>query len=198
MTQDIIIQRGFSDEQREQVAALYWTAFAQKLEPIFRQREPALRVIAESLNPQYSFVALAGDQVAGVAGFKDAHGSLLDLTPAAMTRTFGFVGGWLRLLGLLIFARPVQPGVLLMDGIVVNAELRGGGIGSRLLDAIVDYGREQGCDSIRLDVVDTNPRARQLYERKGFVAVAEQRYPYLRSIFGFSGAATMHKALRER
>jgi ribosomal protein S18 acetylase RimI-like enzyme len=194
---NISIQRGFSDAQREQVAALYWTAFAQKLEPIFRQREPALRVIAASLKPDYSFVALAGEQVAGVAGFKDAQGSLLDLTPAAMTRAFGFVGGWLRLLGLSIFARAAQPGVLLMDGIVVNAELRGGGIGSHLLDAIVAYGREQGYSSVRLDVVDTNPRARQLYERKGFVVVAEQRYLYLRPIFGFSGAATMLNTCKE-
>ena len=49
--------------------------------------------------------------------------------------------------------------------------------------------------AMRLDVVDTNPRARQLYERKGFVAVSSNTYPLTQRFFGFSGSTTMMKTV---
>ena len=55
-----------------------------------------------------------------------------------------------------------------MDGICVDETARGQGIGSLLLDAITDEARSQGLRFVRLDVIDANPRAKALYERKGF------------------------------
>jgi RimJ/RimL family protein N-acetyltransferase len=46
---------------------------------------------------------------------------------------------------------------------------------------------------VRLDVIDTNPRARALYERKGFVATGEQKLGPLKPVFGFSSATTLIK-----
>ncbi|NDJ53018.1 MAG: GNAT family N-acetyltransferase, partial [Chloroflexi bacterium] len=90
---------------------------------------------------------------------------------------------------------PLETGTLLMDGIVVDGSMRGQGIGSRLLDAILDYARMHDYEKVRLDVVDTNPRARALYERKGFVEVRTERYPILKPIFGFAGSATMLRTI---
>jgi ribosomal protein S18 acetylase RimI-like enzyme len=152
-------------------------------------------VIADSMDGRHAFTATVDGRLAGIAGYKDAAGSLLDIGPAAMTRIFGFFGGWARLLALSVFARPVEPGVLLMDGIVVDKMQRSGGIGTRLLDAVIGHAAAHGYHAVRLDVVDTNPRARSLYERAGFVPVDAQRTPYLRWLFGFSGVTTMHRVL---
>ena len=51
--------------------------------------------------------------------------------------------------------------------IFVVAEARGRGVGSALLDALVELAREQGHRALSLSVNRQNP-ARRLYERKGF------------------------------
>jgi ribosomal protein S18 acetylase RimI-like enzyme len=69
--------------------------------------------------------------------------------------------------------------------------MRGKGIGTRLLESVFDFARTEGFSSVRLDVVDTNPGARRLYERMGFVPVKTGHYPYLRRVMGFSAGTTM-------
>ena len=71
-----------------------------------------------------------------------------------------------------------------MDGIVVADSHRGQGIGTALLQRIVDYGKAQQFNRVRLDVIDTNTSARKLYQRFGFKVTKEESYPYL-SILGF-------------
>ncbi|MEO1443817.1 MAG: GNAT family N-acetyltransferase, partial [Chloroflexota bacterium] len=171
-------------------------AFHQKLAPIFRNDEKALAVLREALDPNYAIVALHEDRLVGIAGFKDRNGNLVDIQPHHMTQVFGWFGGWIRLLGLVLFYRDFEEGVLLMDGIVVDASMRGKGVGSQLLDAVIQYAADNGFAHVRLDVIDTNPRARKLYERKGFTAVDEQTYPLMKRFFGFSGSTTMLKEIQ--
>ena len=82
-----------------------------------------------------------------------------------------------------------------MDGIAVAPDMRGQGIGARLLDLITDYAADQQFETIRLDVVDTNPQARKLYERKGFVATKTEQFEWLRWLLGFGAVTTMVKSL---
>jgi ribosomal protein S18 acetylase RimI-like enzyme len=77
----------------------------------------------------------------------------------------------------------------------VAADARGRGIGTAPLTAAVALARQQGFGQLRLDVVDTNPRARALYERLGFVALRTQRTPFLRRWLGFGAVTRMEKRL---
>jgi len=54
----------------------------------------------------------------------------------------------------------------------VAPESRGRGIGTRVLEALVEVAREGGYRAISLSVETDNP-ARRLYERAGFVRVAD-------------------------
>ena len=56
--------------------------------------------------------------------------------------------------------------------IAVASESRGRGVGGRLLDALVDVARDEGHRAVSLSVEPDNP-ARRLYERAGFVRVAD-------------------------
>jgi ribosomal protein S18 acetylase RimI-like enzyme len=78
-----------------------------------------------------------------------------------------------------------------MDGIVVDSQFRGLGIGSKLLDAIIEYAGENEFETVRLDVIESNPRAKKLYESKGFVVTKKEYFPYLNSLIGFSSSETM-------
>lgn len=65
------------------------------------------------------------------------------------------------------------PGTYYVSSVTVAPEARGLGIGSRLLEAGAEGGREKGFDAISLLVADGNPRAKALYERIGYAAHGE-------------------------
>ena len=52
-----------------------------------------------------------------------------------------------------------------------------------------------GLSRVRLDVIDTNPRARALYERNGFQAIETDEFGPFEHLFGFSSATRMEKQL---
>ena len=80
-----------------------------------------------------------------------------------------------------------------MDGIVVRADRRGRGIGTKLVFRLFDVALAHNKRVVRLDVVDTNPAARRLYERLGFVELNTEKVPFLRRVMGFSAATTMER-----
>jgi ribosomal protein S18 acetylase RimI-like enzyme len=57
----------------------------------------------------------------------------------------------------------------------VAPECRGEGIGRALLGHLLARSREDGYTRAALDVADSNPRARALYEGMGFRLVATRR-----------------------
>jgi GNAT superfamily N-acetyltransferase len=56
----------------------------------------------------------------------------------------------------------------LLTDLFVEEELRSHGIGSRLLQEVERLARERGQPRIALGVATNNPRARALYERRGY------------------------------
>jgi GNAT superfamily N-acetyltransferase len=50
----------------------------------------------------------------------------------------------------------------------VHREWRGAGVGAALIDGAVNWAKDHGVEMIALSVLDSNPRARALYERLGF------------------------------
>lgn len=190
-----VIQLGFAEAQRLEAAQLYGEAFARKLQPILGSAETRTRLFAAGLNPQCAFTAQTGGQLVGLAGFHHAGRHLVNPSFQTFMKEYGLVSGLLRIgLGALLSRAPKR-GELLMDGITTRAEVRGQGIGSQLLSALSQFGVEHGYRFIRLEVIDTNPRAQQLYERLGFQAVATHHYPWIKNLFGFSAVTTMHKPL---
>ena len=185
------IVRGFDETQRDHVARLFWSAFSGKLGRVLGPEEKALRFIASVLRPDFAFCAVEGEQLLGVAGFKTAEGGLVGGQLSDLTPVYGAFGGLWRGVLLDQLERDLADGQLLMDGIFVDAAARGKGVGTALLDAIIEHGSEVGCHDVRLDVIDTNPRARALYERRGFVASGEVDAWPLHRVFGFRKATTM-------
>jgi ribosomal protein S18 acetylase RimI-like enzyme len=192
----ITIHHGLPDRLRDDAARLYWQAFGGKLGRVLGPQDKAYALLDRVMRGDHAIVALADDgALLGLVGFKSpggafAGGSLVDLigiygTPGALWRA-----------GLLwLLERDLDNDRFLMDGICVADRARGQGVGTALLDAICDEGRSRGYPSVRLDVIDVNPRARALYERQGFVATRTSRIGALRWVFGFSASTTMVRAL---
>ena len=171
---------------------LFWEAFKGKLLTVMKPEEKALRFLDLVADPGHAISAISSDgTLIGVAGFKIKNGSFIGGSFKELCAAYGMIGGFWRGLVLSVLERPLQPGTLLMDGIFVGEAARGQGVGSALLSAIKEKAIVCGCSKVRLDVIDTNPRARALYERRGFIPESTSNTGPLRHIFGFRNATTM-------
>ena len=186
------ITQGFSDTERSQVAKLYWAAFGVKLGRVMGPDQRALRFIEDVLDPTHAICARdEHGSLIGVAGFKTHKGALVDGNWTDMTRHYGWIGAAWRVAFLALLERDTENERFLMDGIFVADAAQGQGVGTALLDAICAEAKARGFAEVRLDVIDTNPRARALYERRGFVAGKVQHLGPLKHIFKFESATVM-------
>ncbi len=68
---------------------------------------------------------------------------------------------------------PEHPGTHWLYGMYVTAEHRGQGVAGQLVEAVVEWARGEGADSLYLHVTDAVPRARAFYLKMGFVETGE-------------------------
>lgn len=194
----IQIERGLRPEHRAHAARGYWHAFVRKLRYPLGPEAKAVAFVKRVLDPSHaiSAVSTAGEFL-GVAGFKTPKGAFVGGDFGDLVSTYGSVSAVFR--GLLISAleRDCEPDTLLMDGIFVEPNARGRGVGTVLLRAIEEHAAVCNLQRIRLDVIDTNLRARALYEREGFCEKSEISLGILSPVFGFSRATEMVKSVGE-
>ena len=194
----IDIDLGLPQTLRGVAAGLYWEAFGRKLGVAIGPRRRGVSVLEHALRADRALVAVSSGELLGLAGFHLGGSSFVGVELGHLTAEFGLGGGVLRAIPLALLERKPNEDELLLDGIVVRSDQRGGGIGMWLLRAAVGLAADNGLGSVRLEVVDTNPRAGRLYAREGFVPVHTVRTPYLRRAMGFSASTTMVKKIRKK
>lgn len=187
------IERGFDEHERVRVGELYWEAFGDKLSAAFRHAATGRDVVTAALRPDRVMVARDGAGPVGLCGFHEAGRGAAHATWAILRDHVGRLEALWALAALSILGRSEREGVLVLDGICVDRAHRGRGIGSALLDAVVEYARHRGLGAVQLSVIDANPRAAELYRRHGFAVVARGSLGPLRHLFGFDGYATMRR-----
>jgi ribosomal protein S18 acetylase RimI-like enzyme len=192
-TGPVTVRRGVPAGAERRAAELYWEAFGRKLGPALNPPDKAVPFIAAHLNADRAVCALLDGQLVGLAGYQLGGRALTGGSASAVLRTYGHLRGLHRLLLLALFERRPARGQLVMDGIAVDPDIRGRGVGSLLIKEVAAVAAEHDCRDIRLDVIDTNPRARALYERLGFTAVRTEHTPYLRGLLGFGALTTMRR-----
>ncbi|MFJ4767563.1 GNAT family N-acetyltransferase [Streptomyces uncialis] len=189
----VTVRRGVPAGAELRAAELYWGAFGRKLGPALNPAGKAVPFLAGHLNTRRTVCALLDERLVGLAGYQHGGQARTGGSARAVLRAYGHLRGLRRLLILALFERHPVHGQLVMDGIAVDPDLRGRGIGSLLIEEVATVAAERGCREIGLEVIDTNPRARALYERRGFTAVRTERTPYLRRLLGFGAVTTMRR-----
>lgn len=190
---DIAIDHGFTDDERDRVAALYWQAFRRKLRPAFASDERGRVILAASLRADRTLVARTGGDVVGMCGYRQNGAGAASITWRMLRRHLSWIAAARAALILGVLARSDVDGVLVLDGICVDGAARGRGTGSALLEAAADHARGQGLRAVRLAVVDTNPRAEALYRRRGFVPIDSGSMGALARVYGFARYTTMER-----
>jgi ribosomal protein S18 acetylase RimI-like enzyme len=180
---------------RSQAGQIYYEAFRRKLQPLVGRPAQTLRVLTAGLNLKMAIGALVDGQLLGLAGLHSREGIFSRVSWRDSLRHLGplygsYAWGMLNLFG---GGAHCPPDHLRIAALAVDAAARGQGLGSRLLEAVCEMAHREGFSAVRLEVVDTNTRARQLYERAGFVVVETHFYPIPRAWLDFSGDYVMVK-----
>lgn len=81
-----------------------------------------------------------------------------------------------RPVGSVMCVRDDAPGTARLRLLLVEPDARGLGIGAQLVGACIDFAREQGYRELVLWTNDVLTSARSIYERYGFVLVAEKAH----------------------
>ncbi|MDO9640714.1 MAG: GNAT family N-acetyltransferase [Pseudotabrizicola sp.] len=190
------VSLGLPEHLKSQAADLYWQAFGGKLGRVMGPEARAHAFLLRVMRADHCFCAVADDgRLLGIAGFKSPQGSFAGGEAQDVQAIYGRIGAaWrCRLLGLL--QSDTDNHRFLIDGICVARDERSRGVGSALLAALMAEAVARGYPAIRLEVIDTNIRARALYERLGFAAFGSETLGPLRHVFGFSRAVTMVRSL---
>lgn len=192
----ITYQRGLPEDLRAQAVALYWQAFGGKLGTVMGPTPKALQFLTRVLRANHAFVALDADgALLGMAGFKTPAGSFAGGEIADIRAIYGSLGAAWRLPLLWMLSDEAAQDHFLLDGICVAPQARGLGIGTALMAAIEDEARACGYAAVRLEVIDSNWRAKALYQRLGYRVEKTHQLGLLRHAFGFRAAIMMVKSV---
>ena len=187
---------GLPPHLRAEAVDLYWQAFGGKLGRVMGPEPLALRFLTRVLRGEHAIVALDDKGgLLGMAGFKTPAGSFAGGEMADVLAIYGKLGAAWRLPLLWMLGHEVDNDRFLLDGICVVRGARGQGIGSALMRAIETEAVARGYEQVRLDVIDSNWRARALYLRLGYAFEKTDDIGLLRFAFGFRSATTMVKPL---
>ncbi|MFC6632270.1 GNAT family N-acetyltransferase [Microbulbifer taiwanensis] len=132
--------------------------------------------------------AVLEDNVVAIGAVRDASQNF-PFTVAALRDIFSFYSplaaarSLTRGLRTELVIQPPKAGAGLIYHLGVAKEQRGRGIGRKLIAELLQTVRARALPVAALDVAESNPRARQLYERLGFSAKSS-RQSRLQSNFG--------------
>lgn len=192
-------------EDAPMLARLYEEAFGSKLHWALGRYAGAMPdlvrdlLLHDQMRLSETLVAELDGQVAGMAVLRRDHTHRPRwLTIWRLVRRY--VKGWRILTATFIMSAMCSnlctPTRSYLESLAVNARYRGQGIGTHLLEKCFEESRRAGKREISLHVVDTNPRAKQLYERMGFRTVRVERFGWIASRWmGFSAQYFMVRPL---
>jgi ribosomal protein S18 acetylase RimI-like enzyme len=193
--ESVELRSGMPEEFRREVAGIVYEAFQQKLAPLIGSPEQGVAILEQALDPALAIIAVCQAKPVGVAGLQYDGRNFINPQRSEFVRQFGSLSGTIRFVMFELFALAYYQRDMYIDVLAVSPAMRGKGIGTLLLNAVFQTAWSKGFRSVSLEVVDTNPEARRLYERVGFVAQHTYPYPYLRGIAGFSASIKMVKPL---
>ena len=174
------------------VATLIYDSFETKFRYTLCPRKKGISFIADSIQGEYGLVAIQESKVVGIGGARTDQGELLQIRFSTWIRTYHIQAIRSFFIGFPFWHERHISGTLTLTSLSVKEEARGQGIGTKIIKEFIHYGSANGFHTLNLEVVNSNPRAKALYDRLGFTTQKYTSIPRPWSFFlGFTGVYEM-------
>jgi ribosomal protein S18 acetylase RimI-like enzyme len=134
-------------------------------------RNLAVPFFATQLVPRFALLATLKKTLVGMAGAKSSSGELLSIRFLPWIRTYRHRALRSFIIGAPFYFEVRDSNVLTLSSLSVSPPLRGKGIGTAMVNEFLRVGKKKGFRAVHLEVINTNVRAKDLYERLGFEVV---------------------------
>ena len=186
----------FSDLFKLRVVDIYFQAFGQKITSLIKQESKAREIIKKSINYDMAFYALDKNKnLLGFLGFQTTEIGFIEFEFSYFKEIFKPIPAFLKWMILRVFRPRVRVNEIRIDSIAVDASQRGNNIGTLLIERFFSFAKLNDFERTYLEVVDTNPRAKKLYERLGFKTKKTVNFYFFTRSAGFSAEDIMYKTL---
>jgi GNAT superfamily N-acetyltransferase len=190
-TKKIKITDKINENQLNQAMDIYYFAFKQKIRPLIKSKEKAIEIYKKGLNADRVFYAVIENNVVGLAGLHYENKNFIDVEYSNLRKHFNPFSSYFIYSIYKLISPKIREDVLRIDSLAVKESVRGFGIGSQLIDKVFQFAKSKGFNEVILEVVDTNPRAKKLYEKVGFKEKRLIKYYFLARSAGFSSEHIM-------
>lgn len=198
---EIRFVKQLTSTQKEEVGIIAYEAFQAKIKYLWlfnKTEKQALDFIRYACVFENGIYALVNDQVYGFIAIDRRKNPFLKYGMKELRCTFGLWGGILRCfyhVFLSLLEKRLKEGEASIQMIAVDQKARGQGLGEQLLNHVFEQEKDKNVSKIYLDVVDTNPKAKKLYEKLGFTTIKTHEYKGLANKAGFKKSFYMCKEL---
>ncbi len=166
----MIIKKGLPEKYKQSAAELLLEAFNEKFIPILGKDKKSIKLIKASIDINNCIYSEKNGNLLGILGITTTKGNFINITFKDLVSIYGLFRAIPKIIKLTMFFFHIPKVNEVYVELVAVADIaRGKGIGSMLFDSLTNLALNKGFRDITLQVVDTNPRARELYERLDFV-----------------------------
>ena len=180
----VVYQKGLPPEFVGPASGLFLSALAEKFVPILGDGPKATKLIRSSIVTSSCFSALENNKLLGVLAVQTENQNFINPGFKGLSTHYGFWGTIVNGFALHLLQHKPKPEELHVEGIAVVDDARGKGVGTKLFEELMSFARTQSFKKITLEVIDTNPRALQLYERLGFTIIKRSKIWPINKIIG--------------
>jgi len=188
---NIEIADSINKNQRIRAIEILYYAFEQKIRALIKSKEKALAIYNKSLKNDQVFYALLDGNVVGLIGLQYGNKTFLELKYRDLRKYFSPLKSYFIYRIYKLTSPKIKDDVLRIDSIAVDKSFRSLGIGTQLINKVFEFAKNKGFKEIILEVINTNPKAKTLYERIGFKEKKIVRYYFLTRSAGFSSEYLM-------
>ncbi|MHB1336796.1 MAG: GNAT family N-acetyltransferase [Candidatus Humimicrobiaceae bacterium] len=189
--QKIKITDKISISQLDHAIEIYYCAFKRKIKALIKSKEKALAIYKKSLNADRVLYAVLDEKVVGIAGLHYDNKNFVEIKYKDLREYFNPIFSYFVYFIYRKMSPELKNDVIRIDSIAVDEDARGQGIGSILIEKVVEFAKDKGFKEVILEVVDTNPKAKKLYEKIGFNEKKLVKFYFTSRVAGFSSEFIM-------
>ncbi len=182
----MIVSKKLPEKHKSSAVDLLLNALGDKFTPILGKNNKAKQLLVLSINIDNCLSVKNETGLLGFLAFQTNGASFLNPKLRTIISVYGLLGGIKKAIGLSLLKHKTKPNEIYIEAVAVNELCRGKGIGTKLLDALFVFSKEKGYKTITLEVIDTNLRAIELYEKIGFKIVKQKNISPINKLIDWS------------